>query len=313
MKFKKLLSILFTVGMLVACGQTTGGGGGGGGASYTDKEDGTHSIVVNNLEEMTAAWMYGDGPRTIDLSLKDGEEDKAAILELGAGNLSFTVADANVISISGLIFSAVGEGSTKVAINYYGTTKVLDFTIAHRPSNKELYETTHEGTEADPFDNEDALKVAKALEAADNISANTDQYYFKGEVASFYHAPGSRTDKICSWFMVPATAGGEKFEIYKCTITDAGASANRQWTDDDIWVGAVATVKGNFAVYNGQYETGAATLIKVEGTKPAARVTVEKTFAEVLAANAELADGADTYDYFKFEGYVSGKIVMAIY
>ena len=111
MKFKKLLSILFTVGMLAACGQTAGGGGGGGGASYTDKEDGKHTIVVNNLEEMMADWMFGEAPRTIDLSLKDGEEDKAAILELGAGNLSFSVADQNVISITGLVFSAVGEGS----------------------------------------------------------------------------------------------------------------------------------------------------------------------------------------------------------
>jgi len=305
MKFKKLLSILFTVGMLVACGQTSGGGGGS--STPTDKEDGTHTIVVNNLDEMTADWMLGDAPRTISLTLKEGETDKAPLIELASGNLSFEVTNKNVISTSGLVFSAIGEGSTKVAIKYYGTTKVLDFTILHRPSNKELYNTTHEGNAEDPFDNEDALKVAKALEEAGNISSNTDQYYFKGTVASFYHAPGTRTDKVCSWFLTPAVEGGEQFEIYKCTITDEGASANRQWTDDDIWVGAITTVKGNFAVYNGQYETGGATLIKVEGTKPAPRQVVEKTFAEVLAANDGLADGADTYDYFKFEGFVSGK------
>ena len=47
--------------------------------------------------------------------------------------------------------------------------------------------------------------------------------------------------------------------------------------------------------------------VKCEGNKPQPRQTLTKTFAEVLTLGAALADGADSYDYVKFEGYVTEK------
>ena len=171
----------------------------------------------------------------------------------------------------------------------------MDVTILDN-SAKGKYGVAHEGTAEDPFTNEDALTVAKSEKYEGEV------YYVKGKVASFYNAPGSRTDGMVAYFLEPATAGGEKFEIYKCFKADGSAL-----TDDDIWVNGTATAYGAFTKYNSQYETSSATFVSCEGNKPQARQVLEKTFAEVLAAGAALADGADTYDYLKFQGYVTKK------
>ena len=107
---------------------------------------------------------------------------------------------------------------------------------------------------------------------------------------------------MVAYFLTPAQEGGEKFEIYKCFKEDGSAL-----TDDDIWVNGEAVAYGSFTVYNGQYETSSATFVSCEGNKPQARQVLEKTFAEVLAIGEGLADGADSYDYVKFQGYVTKK------
>ncbi len=300
MKFKKLLPILFTVGMLAGCNPSAGGGSQTGG----DTEDGTHTIEIVNKAEMEADWMIGDATRLLQLRLTDNGEVKSDIAEVLAKKLTITIADSKVANNNALTFTAMGEGTTTVALKYYGTQKHFDIKVVHRPTNKELYNTTHEGNAADPFDNEDALKIAKAQKAAGSYLS--DKYYFAGKVDSFYHAPGSRTDKTCSWYMKPAVAGGERFEIYKCTITDDGATTNRQWTEDDIWKGADFVAKGNLADYNNQYETGAAELISVSGTKPVVH-TIEATVAEALTAGKALGDGDSTIDTYNITGYVVKK------
>ena len=163
-------------------------------------------------------------------------------------------------------------------------------------SAKAKYGVAHEGTAEDPFTNEDALAVAKSDKYEGEV------YYVKGIISSFYNAPGSRTDGMVAYYLTPATTGGEKFEIYKC-FKEGGSPL----TDDDIWVGGEATAYGAFTVYNGQYETSSAIFVSCEGNKPQARQTLTKTFAETLALGAALADGADSYDYIKFQGYVTKK------
>lgn len=300
MEFKKLLPILFTVGMLAGCNPSAGGGTQPG----VDTDDGTHTIEIVNKAEMEADWMVGDATRLLQLKLTDNGEVKSDIGEVLAKNLTITIADSNVATNNALTFTAMGEGTTTVALKYYGTQRHFNIKVVHRPTNKELYGTTHEGNAADPFDNEDALKIAKAQKAAGSYL--TDKYYFAGKVDSFYHAPGSRTDKTCSWYMTPAKEGGERFEIYKCTITDDGATTNRQWTEDDIWKGADFVAKGNLADYNNQYETGAAELISVSGTKPVVH-TIEATVAQALTAGKALDDGDSTIDTYNITGYVVKK------
>ncbi len=300
MEFKKLLPILFTVGMLAGCTPAGGGGTQPGG----DTDDGKHKIEIVNKDEMEADWMVGDATRLLKLNLTDDGVVKSDIAEVLAKKLTITIADSKVVTNNALTFTAMGEGTTTVALKYYGTQKSFTIKVVHRPTNKELYGTAHEGNAADPFNNEDALKIAKAQKQAGSFT--TDKYYFAGTVDSFYHAPGSRTDKVCSWFMTPATAGGERFEIYKCTITDDGATTNRQWTEDDIWKGAGFVCKGNLAEFNGQYETGGAELISVSGTKPEVH-TIEATVAQALTAGKALSDGDSTVDTYNITGYVVKK------
>ena len=159
MKFKKLLPILFTVGMLAGCNPSAGGGSQTGG----DTEDGTHTIEIVNKAEMEADWMIGDPTRLLQLKLTDNGEVKSDIAEVLAKKLTITIADNNVVANNALTFTAMGEGTTTVALKYYGTQTHFDIKVVHRPTNKELYGTTHEGNAADPFDNEDALKVSHAL------------------------------------------------------------------------------------------------------------------------------------------------------
>lgn len=75
--------------------------------------------------------------------------------------------------------------------------------------------------------------------------------------------------------------------------------------DGDLWIGGIATVHGTFTKYGNQYETTSATFVSCTGTKPAARTIVEKTFAEALSETKALKDGNNTYNYFKFDAYVT--------
>ena len=305
MNLRKLLPIsLVALGMVVACGQNNPSGPAAG--DFEEHSDGIHEVVINNEAALKELW-YDDGVvRTVDVTVKANGAEQNKTLELINGNLSLMVEKSDVLAANGLNLTSTGAGTTKVAVKYYDTVKVLDLTVTHKPSTKEYYEVEHEGTLEDPFTNEDALKVAKKSEQ-DGFDA-TKEYYFAGTVESFYHQPGSRTDMMCSWFMTPAHAGGEKFEIYKCQIMGEDGK-QRQWTEDDIWVGAGFVAHGPLAVYNGQYETSAATIDEVTGTKPVVNI-IEATVAEAVQAGHQLQHQGGTIDKYAITGYVvrnSGK------
>lgn len=286
MKKKFLLPILLLAtlslgGGLVACNQT------GNKSSQTGQ---SYSVAISNKEAF-AEWYAGTN-RDLDLTLTP---EANALQELNEGNLTVTSSDETVVKPSGLGLAALKAGTAKITVSYHGAEDSLDVTVIDN-SAKAKYGVAHNGTAEDPFTNEDALAVAKSTKYEGEV------YYVKGKVASFYNAPGSRDDGMVAWFLEPATAGGEKFEIYKCFKEGGG-----KLTDDDIWVGGEATAYGAFTVYGTQYETSSATFVKCEGNKPAPRQTLTKTFAETLAAGVALADGADTWDYYKFEAYVTVK------
>ena len=105
-----------------------------------------------------------------------------------------------------------------------------------------------------------------------------------------------------AYYLKAATEGGEQFEVFKCFKADGS-----QLTDDDIWAGGEATAYGAFTKYNSQYETSSAVFVSCTGNKPQPRQTLTKTFAETLAAGVALKDGESTWDYYKFQGYVTAK------
>lgn len=248
-----------------------------------------YGVTIANKEALQGEW-YANTTRDLDVTLTPAANP---LQELNKKNLTVTSSDPEVVAVTGLGLKSLKAGTATITVKYHDATDTVAVTILDN-SAKAKYGVAHEGTAEDPFTNEDALAVAKHEKYEGEV------YYVKGKIASFYNAPGSRTDGMVAYFLEPATAGGERFEIYKCFKSDGSAL-----TDDDIWVGGTATAYGAFTKYNDQYETSSAVFVSCEGNKPQARQTLTKTFAETLALGVALADGADSYDYIKFQGYVT--------
>lgn len=296
MKIKKLLPIaLMATSLLIGCG----GGGGGGTKLPEENEDGVHGITITNVEELSALWYTGGITRIATVTLTATNDDPIAPeIAIASGDLEVISSNKKILTATGLnLESGSKAGTVTLAFRFYNTVKYLELTITQKPTNKELYGTAHEGSAKDPFNNEDALIVAKALEG--HYDDQTEDFYIKGKVKSFYHAPGSRSDKGCSWYLEPAENGGEKFEAYLIKKADGS-----QWTADDIWKGATVTFSTpKLAKYNSQYETSTGTLVKVEGKKPEIK-TIEATVAEALEVGKALEDGDSTEDHYVVTGYV---------
>ena len=288
MKKKILLPILLLATM------SLGGGLVGCDKKPAESQTSTQSqykVAIDNKAALEGEWYEGDA-KDLELTLTP---EANPLQELNSKNLTVTSSDETVVKVTGLGLSALKEGTAKITVDYRGAKEEVNVTILSK-SAKKKYGVAHEGTAEDPFTNEDALAVAKSEKYGGEV------YYVKGKVASFYNAPGSRDDGMVAFYLEPAEGKTEKFEIYKCFKADCG-----KLTDDDIWVGGEVTAYGAFTVYGTQYETSSAVFVKCEGNKPQPRQTLTKTFAEVLTLGAALPDGGDSYDYIKFEGYVTEK------
>ena len=294
-KGTKLVALLLGLALMVpACTP-------GANPSKSSEEPGTSSeapvnykVTISNKEELQAEWFVGDQSRKVNLEV----EPKANITQLvSEGKITITSSDPAKLTVEGQMASPVAAGEVTITVKCGESEDSVKVTLQAKQTVKEKYGVDHEGTEADPFTNEDACKVAK------HEKYNNEDFYVKGKVASFYYAPGARTDGNVAFYLTPAEGKTEKFEVFKCY---KDKEQKQPLTDDDIWVGGEVTAHGTFTVYNNtQAETSSAIFVKCEGNKPQPRQTLTKTFAEALAAGNALTDGADTYDYFKFQGYVS--------
>ena len=257
-----------------------------------------YGVAITNKDELQETW-YAGSSRDIDIELTPAGN---VMVEYTTGNLKIESSNPQVVNITGTSANALAEGTATITVKYQGWKDTVDLTIDHKQTIQEKYGVTHSGTAEDPLTNEEALVVAKHAAYEDG----QEDLYVGGTIASFYHAPGSRTDGAVSWFLTPAEGQTEKFEIYKC-YKEGGTSSQYFLTDDDVWVNGYAIAHGRFTSYNGQYETSAASFLSCEGNKPAPRTTITATFAEALTAGKALADGADSYDYYQFDAYVTKK------
>ena len=300
MKNKSLLPILLLAALtLGACNL-------GGQSSKSKEEAGTsevqqgsedttqYGVVIANKETLQGDWFVGSS-KDLDLTLSPAANP---LLELGK-NLTVTSSDPTVVAVTGLGLSALKAGNAKITVKYHEATDDVDVVILENtPQGK--YGVEHDGTLESPFTNEEAILAAKSPRYAG------EDYYVKGIVDSFYHAPGSRDDGACSFFLAPAQENGERFEVYKCYKEGTGAAS--YLTTDDIWKGGEVIAHGKFTVYNNtQAETTSAVFVSCTGNKPEAPKVLEKTFAETLADGVALKDGDSTYDSYKFRGYVAKK------
>ena len=256
-----------------------------------------YKVTISNKEELQAEWFVGDQSRKVNLEV----EPKANITQLvNEGKIQITSSDPAKLAIEGQMASPVAAGEVTITVKCGESEDTVAITLQAKQTVQEKYGVEHAGTEADPFTNEEACKVAKAE------NYNNEDFYVKGIVSSFYHAPGSRTDGAVSFFLTPAEGKTEKFEVYKC-YKSTGTGEASYLTDDDIWVGGEALAHGTFTFYEqgNQPETTGAKLVSCTGNKPQPRQTLEKTFAEVLAVGEALTDGDQTWDYYKFQAYVT--------
>ncbi len=257
-------------------------------------------VAISNKDALQETW-YAGSSRDLDIELTPAGNVMA---ELTTGALKIESSNTDVVSITGIAANALAEGEATVTVKYHGWKDTVDLSISRKQTNKEKFGTVHEGTAEDPFDNEDAVKVGEW--AKDN--GNTEPLYVRGEIASFYHAPGSRSDGAVSWFLKPAEGQTKKFEVYKC-YKATGTGAEKNLKDSDVWVGGLATAYGPITWYAdaNQAEFTGSTFVSCEGEPPAPRTTINATFAEALAAGKALEDGADSYNYYVFDAFVTKK------
>lgn len=263
-----------------------------------------YDVDLLNIETIGEDLRVGDH-RDLDIELTP---EANVQLEINKGNLVITSSDPEVIAITGAAISALAEGEATISLAYHDVTLQVELTVLPKLTPKVKYGTVHEGTAEDPFDNEDAVKVGHYIkDNGETTTAETD-LYVKGVVTSFYHAPGSRDDGACSFYLQPAEEGGEKFEIYKC-YNEGENGKQIPLTTDDIWKGAEVLAHGPITFYNDQMETSYAWFDGVTGgdPKPSDPVDISATFDEVMTVGQSLTDGDSTYDFYVFDAYVVKK------
>ena len=260
------------------------------------------TLLIENKSAIEAEWHLDEKSRllsfTSDPVLRYDDE-------INNGNLTVESSNTTVASVNGKGVFALSVGEATISVKYKGkefdTAKV---TILKERTAKEKYGCEHEGTQADPLTNEDAIKVGVAVG-----TGTSEEYYITGTVASWYHAPGERasSDGVASFFLTPKEAGGEQFEIYKCLKADGSKFLAEDDDKNVLWKGATIVAKGAITSYNSQRETSSAVLISATGDKPADRQNLTKTFAEAKTDGLALIDGDVAYDNYVVEAYVTKK------
>ena len=289
MRNKSLLPILLlTVFALGACTSNNGGESKQSEqeSAQTSEDTTQYGVSIVNKDAFEGEWYVGDS-RDLDVTLTPATNP---LLELGK-NLTVTSSNPEVVAVTGLGLSAVGAGQATITVKFHEATDTLDVTtLASDPRIR--YGTDHEGTEADPFTNEDAVKVAVAA----GNTATSKKYFVKGIVDSFRDAPGNSYGNV-SFYFTPAQANGQKFLVYRAFKGESGEHI----TEDDIWIGGEATVFCNMYNYNGNTpENSAGWLVSCTGEKQTIenhQVNVAEAIeaCKALGANGT-SDGKDTYE-----------------
>ena len=266
----------------------------------SSEEDVVNSITISNKEALQAEWAFGSANRTVNIALDPAGNVNQLI---SVGKITIVSSNTQVITVSGRVLHAAGAGTATITVAYGDKSDSVEITVVAEKNAIELYGTVHAGTEADPLDNEDAIKVAKATGTTE-----TEKYFYvKGTVASFRDAPSSHGN--VSYYLKPAEGKTEKFLIYRATLKDGG-----KVTDDDIWVGAVAVAKVKIVNYNNNIpETSSGgEIVSVEGTKPEIH-THEVNVAQAVDACKAMEANSTSTDKYVITGYIAAVTANGFY
>ena len=269
-------------------------------APVSSEEDVVNSITISNKEALQAEWAFGSANRTVNIALDPAGNVNYLI---SVGKITIVSSNTQVITVSGRVLHAAGAGTATITVAYGDKSDSVEITVVAEKNAIELYGTVHAGTEADPLDNEDAIKVAKATGTTE-----TEKYFYvKGTVASFREAPSSYGN--VSYYLEPAEGKTEKFLIFRATLKDGG-----KVTDDDIWVGAVAVAKVKIVNYNNNIlETSSGgEIVSVEGTKPEIH-THEVNVAQAVDACKAMEANSTSTDKYVITGYIAAVTADGFY
>ena len=165
---------------------------------------------------------------------------------------------------------------------------------------KTKYGVDHEGTISDPFNNEDAIKVAKAIANDPKSSDASRTFYIKGVLDRFYNAPGNNSNGKVSFFLTPSSEGGEQFEVY-----GARSKNGEFYTFETLYPGVEVIASGQLVMYEAQAETDYAYIEQINYLVPAPEMHESSvTISQAMTVASALKDGDTTYDIYDVTGYV---------
>ena len=122
----------------------------------TDKS--VYTVTISNRDALKAEWHVKDEDRKVEVALtKDGSPVNVPAA-LADGSLTVASSDATKISVIGQKIKAVEAGKATITVSYQGLTDSVELTVLPVKTNKEKFGIAHEGTQADPLDNADAVK-----------------------------------------------------------------------------------------------------------------------------------------------------------
>ena len=291
MKSKKLFILLSALALsLAGCSGTNNNGGQSGGDKSASQAQtiAVESVAINKTE--------------LTLEVGSSETLTASVLPENASDTSVTwsSSDTSVAEVSALgkvTAKAIGNAViTATSVSNPTVKGECALTVEKVKTAKELYGTVHEGTEADPLTNEDAITVCEHKDVGTKPTALS--FYIKGEVDYFTDVPSSYGN--VSFTFKPATEGGKRFIAYRVKKGADGAAV----TYDDVWKGGQATIYASIYNYNDSIpEVKTGYLVKCEGEKVAPQ-TKTATVAEALTAIAAMNDNEVSFDNYKVTGYI---------
>lgn len=118
MNLKKLLPIALLSAMMVSACTTPG----------TSSPAGeTHGVAITNKEAITAAGFYDTMQRELEIALTP---EGNVLLEMTNGNLTVESSDTSIVSVSGVVLTALQEGTVTVTVKYYEAIDTVTVTTA---------------------------------------------------------------------------------------------------------------------------------------------------------------------------------------
>ncbi len=255
-----------------------------------------NSVTITNKSELTADWHLDQSDRTLSVTVDPSGNVKQLVAD---GKITVTSSNTAVIAISGITLQAKSVGSATITVTYGDKSDSVDLTILAERSAIELYGTVHAGTEDDPLDNADALKVATVT----GTTATEKYFYVGGVVEAYKDAPSSYGN--VSYYLKKGENDTASFMIYQAKLDDTKFTSATV-TDDDIWVGAEVVAKVKIINFKGTVpETNSGgTIVSIKGTKPTRTIT-ESNVADALSATKKLGVNRCSDYKYTVTGYIT--------